>query len=92
MLAEMNKNDMLSSVIKVIAKREGISTQEVRAAMQEAIQEGFNNPNPVVHSRWEEISSEGSVPNPEAVILWAVDRIVELSADENEPKSIVGRL
>lgn len=89
MMTEINKRDMLSSVIEVIAKREGISTQEIRAAMQEAIQEGFNNPNPIVHSRWEEISNEGSVPNPETVILWAVERIVNLSSRENEQGGVV---
>lgn len=84
MLTGKKKKGVLNSVIEEIAKREGISTQEVRSAMQEAIQEGFNDPNPIVHSRWEEISNEGSVPNPETVILWAVERIVNLSARENE--------
>lgn len=89
MLTGKKKKGVLNSVIEEIAKREGISTQEVRSAMQEAIQEGFNDPNPIVHSRWEEISNEGSVPNPETVILWAVERIVNLSARENEQGDVV---
>lgn len=71
MLMEPNKSEALSVVIEIIAKREGVSAQEVKAAMQEAIQEGFNNLDPAVREQWAQIPIEGDVPTPEEVIFWA---------------------
>lgn len=78
------KNNMLNSVISKIAIQEGISEREVRNAMQEAIIAGFENPDPLVRSRWEQISNEGKAPTPETVILWAIGIIAQMRSDEGK--------
>lgn len=78
------KNSMLNRIISQIAIQEGISKREVQNAMQEAINAGFENPDPLVRARWEQISIEGKAPTPEAVILWAISRIAQMRSDRDE--------
>ena len=57
--------------IAEVARRDGITVAEVRAAMIEAIEEGYNSTDPLVQARWAEIPREGEIPTPEELIIWA---------------------
>lgn len=81
---DKEKNNMLNRIISQIAIQEGTSEQDVRNAMQEAIKAGFENPDPLVRARWEQISTERKAPTPEAVILWAISRIAQMRSDRDE--------
>ena len=82
---DKEKNNRLNRVISQIAIQEGTSEREVRNAMQEAIKAGFENPDPLVRARWEQISTEGKAPTPEAVILWVIGRIAQMRSERGEP-------
>lgn len=87
---DKEKNNVLNRVISQIAIQEGISEREVQNAMQEAIIAGFENPDPLVRARWEQISIEGKAPTPEAVILWAIGRIAQsLYEDGDEVSGVI---
>lgn len=58
-------------IIAQIAKREDISEEEVRCAMQEAIMAGFHSPDPQIQAYWKQISASGDAPTPEEFIMWA---------------------
>lgn len=40
------------TVIKAVAQKNGVSTDTVLREMQEAIDSGFNNPDPEVQAKW----------------------------------------
>lgn len=81
---DKEKNNVLNRVISQIAIQEGISERKVRNAMQEAINAGFENPDPLVRACWGQISIEGKAPTPEAVILWAISRIAQMRTERSE--------
>lgn len=83
------KNSMLNRIISQIAIQEGISKREVQNAMQEAINAGVENPDPLVRARWEQISIEGKAPTPESVILWAIGRIAQSLCEDGDEVSEV---
>lgn len=66
------KQDMASArrAIEGVARKEGLTVEEVRASMMEAIEEAFNNPDPEVQARWTMIPREGKIPTPEELIIW----------------------
>lgn len=55
------------NVIAKVAKQNGISTTQCRAAMAEAIQEAWNTGNPAIRR----LAGEGRVPTPEEFIVLA---------------------
>ena len=61
--------------IAEVARREGTSIEEVRAAMMEAIEEAYKSTDPVVKARWAEIPREGEIPTPEELIIWVGKRL-----------------
>lgn len=56
--------------IQTVADNAGKSYAEVYADMQEAILEGYNNPNSLVKRRWKGIAYTGKVPTSEELIAW----------------------
>ena len=47
-----------------------ISKEEVVAGIEEAIDYGWNNPNPEIHAKWVAMSPTGSRPTVEQTILY----------------------
>ena len=56
-------------VICQVAKQNGISTDQCRAAMAEAIREAWNNADPVIRRRQIELVGEERIPTPEEFIV-----------------------
>jgi len=71
------KRDMESArrAIEGVALKEGLTVEEVRASMMEAIEEAFNSPDPIVQARWAQIPREGDIPTPEELIIWVGKRL-----------------
>lgn len=57
------------------ARREGITEEEFRAEMTDALMEGYNNPDPNIQAVWKTVPCAGDVPTPEEVIIWASARL-----------------
>jgi hypothetical protein len=55
-------------VIAIVAKRRGISANECRDAMVEAIAAAWTTSDPVIKDRQIHLIGEGRVPSPEEVI------------------------
>lgn len=58
-----------------IARKERKTVAQVRADMAEAMMSGWNNPDPQVREMWKQIPSEGDMPTPEEMIVWAKHRV-----------------
>lgn len=61
--------------IQEIAKKQGITEQEVLASMQEALDEGMRSPDPAVQTAWRSIPHKGEKPTPQEVLEHIVKRI-----------------
>lgn len=57
--------------IEIIAKREGVPVETVRAEIEKAIQIGMSSPSPAVQKNWRKIPKKGEVPTPEELITYA---------------------
>ena len=55
-----------------IAATYGVSVADVRRDIQEALDDGWNNPNPEVHEYWRKIPSRYEKPTLEEVIDFIV--------------------
>jgi hypothetical protein len=53
-----------------IAATYGVSVADVRRDIQEALDEGWNNPDPEVHEYWRKIPSRSEKPTIEEVITF----------------------
>ncbi len=60
-------------IIKSMANEKGITEEEIRKDMMEAIDTGYNNPD--VRERWDEIFGAGHKPEPEEFILKMADLV-----------------
>ena len=69
--------EMVKIAIEQIAKREGISSGDVREQMKIAILNGLNSNNPQSKAYWQSIPCEGKVPTPEEFILFSVKVMVQ---------------
>ena len=67
-------------VIKEIAKRHGVSPEEVRAEMEQAIKLAFGNQDPKARKLWEKLAPDGTQPTPEEFI----SRVAHMAKRENE--------
>lgn len=68
----MNK---IQKVVKKIAKREGVSVEEVYREMQIAVDIGYSNPDPAVQAVWKKIPMPCGEPRPEDVITYCVEKL-----------------
>lgn len=58
------------TILQAVARKNGVSTETVLKEMQEAIDIGFNDPDPEVQAKWREIPRKGDKPTPEDVIMY----------------------
>ena len=65
----------IKNALKKIAKREGISIEEVYHEMQIAIDMGYLNPNSAIQAAWKNIYLPCGKPRPEDVIAHCVKQI-----------------
>lgn len=58
------------NAIEIIAQREGLTVEELRAEITEAMTVGQNNPNPQVRAFWDMIPRAEKEPTPEELIAF----------------------
>lgn len=58
----------LNKILQKIALENGVSVAEVRKDIQEALDLGWNNPDPKVQEYWKSIPCRGKMPKLEEVI------------------------
>lgn len=63
------------SIFDALAKREGISPDEVRAKIAARIQKGLNDPDPDKRAAWEQIPHAGEIPTPEEYVRFVVEKL-----------------
>jgi len=63
------------SIFDALAKREGISPDEVRAKIFARIQEGLHDPDPDKRAAWERIPHAGEIPTPEEYVRFVVEKL-----------------
>lgn len=61
--------------VKLTAKKESISVDNVREEIKAAIAEGLSSNDPAVREMWKGIPCRGEVPEPEEVIAWAAEMV-----------------
>jgi hypothetical protein len=66
---------MYSSIIRRIARQEGVSPEFVYAEMQKAISAGYDSPDPIIQKRWSNIAPDGTIPTPEKMIEMLSKRV-----------------
>lgn len=66
----------IRKALKKIAKKEGVSVEEVYREMQIAINMAYANPDPAVQAAWENIPMPSGAPRPEDVIAYCVEKLV----------------
>ena len=64
----MKNKKKYSEIIKEIARREGVSVEDVYRDLERAISVGFTNPDPEVQKQWAKIAPDGKMPSPERAI------------------------
>ena len=47
-----------------------LSEESIRIEMENAIDDGYNNPDPTVKGVWDDEPFRGTKPSPEEFILW----------------------
>lgn len=63
------------NALQSIAKHEGISIEEVKKEITNAILIGMQNHNPKVQNYWRNVPKERNVPAPEELIAFLADDV-----------------
>lgn len=61
------------NAIRLIAQRDGVSTEYVRTQMKIAMLNGLVSNDPKIRAYWKSIPCEGDVPTPEEFIAFTAD-------------------
>ena len=75
--------EQVRTIIRNIAASNGISEEEVRREMIEAMREGMANPDPEVQAKWKSVPWQNREPTPEEFILWNAAEIWKERRHEN---------
>jgi len=70
------KNSVGAAAIAEIAKRHGVSQQEVRREIQAAIDAAMANPDPAVRLFWASVPRAGKKPTPEEAIPYMAGQVM----------------
>ena len=70
-----------SYIINEIARRHGVSPEEVRAEMESAIRQGFHSQEAGAREAWAEIAPDGVQPAPEELIF-RLSRAISVAKDK----------
>ncbi len=58
-----------TKILTEVARRNGVSLEEVRKHIQIAIDMAMNNPDPSVQKEWETMKFKGRKPTPEEFVV-----------------------
>ena len=61
--------------IAIMAERNTVSEEQIRAEIQATINVSMNSADPRVQTQWAECEKEGSEPTPEEVITWLAKKV-----------------
>lgn len=78
MLERKTPDEMLAlakNMIHMIAQENGVTEEEVRRDITEAIKAGMANPDLEIQARWKSIPWESGEPTAEEFILWNVQQL-----------------
>lgn len=70
----MEKSKVIRAFEK-IARKEGISVDEVRQEIQKAIDDAMQSDDPAVQAYWRKIKFKGDKPTPEEVVLYIAKQV-----------------
>lgn len=70
----MEKSKVIRAFEK-IARKEGISVDEVRQEIQKAIDDAMQSDDPAVQAYWRKIKFKGEKPMPEEVVLYIAKQV-----------------
>ena len=73
--------------ISELAAREGVSDEQIRADMMEAINASKNSSDPRVQELWKTFHYDGDEPTPEEFILWFVGLLLITMDEKQEHES-----
>jgi len=71
----MEKKINWDIIIAEMAHRDGISPDEVRTAMEEALRNAYFSQDPASRQAWERIPSKSDLPTLEEFLDYAVDSV-----------------
>ena len=66
----MNDMQRAEIALAILAARDGITVDEVRASIQEAILAAQKNAAPQAQLLWCSMTKSGELPSPEELIIW----------------------
>ncbi len=69
--------DRASATLSIMAAKNGISEERMRAEIQETIDYARNNPDPTVQEKWKEAQFGTDGPSIEEFIVWVVQKTME---------------
>ena len=69
--------EKIDQIISSIAKKEGITPEEVRTQMKLAMISGILNSDNEMKERWGSIPSEDELPTPEEFLFWAINKVAQ---------------
>ena len=66
-----------------VARRNGVSLDEVRSSITETIRTEMMNPDPAIRREWAESPFGGREPTPEEFVAWMTRQAVEKAVRDN---------
>lgn len=68
---------MAEHIFERLARKRGITVEEMRAIISARIEKGWNDPDPEKRVQWRKIPCAGDIPTPDEWLRYAVERIKE---------------
>lgn len=62
-----------NQIINQVAQQYNVTPEEVRRDMAEAIDAGWNDPDPITHSHWVKMRADGKKPTVEDFLLYLTE-------------------
>ncbi len=63
--------------IELVAMRQGIPVEKVRAQIQLAMLNGMSSDDPMVNAMWKSVPRAGDIPTPEELVAFCIDEVLK---------------
>lgn len=71
------------TLIERLARKQGITVEEMREQIAMRIKEGLNASDPKRRAQWEKIPRAGDIPTPEEYLEYILERVYEEGREDS---------
>lgn len=80
---------MAEHLFERLARKRGITVEEMRVIVSARIEKGWNDPNPEKRKQWRRIPCAGEIPTPDEWLKYAVEKLEKKGLSDVDENGLI---